>query len=116
MAPLAADVSALLLTQMPFCAARASCVVSVEFGMPLVTMPAGFSWIAEAIAACWVAGVVPELRSLYFQPRSAAACAQYFARTTALPLPESRPTINLPVAGLELSGVLMPMEVGELRN
>src|SRR5271169_2148395 len=116
MAPTAGDVSALLLTQMPFDAARASCVVSVEFGMPLVRMPNGFSWMAEAIAACWLAGVVPELRSLYFQPRSAAACAQYFARTTALPLPESRPTSSLPVAGFELSGVLMPIEVGEPRN
>ena len=84
--------------------------------MPLVTMPAGSNWMAESMAACWLVGVVPEFRSLYFQPRSAAACAQYFARTTALPVPESRPTISLPVAGLELSGVLMPMEVGELRN
>src|ERR1700729_3822473 len=116
MAPTAGDVSALLLTQMPFDVARASCVVSVEFGIPLVRMPNGFSWMAEAIAACWLAGVVPDCRSLYFQPRSAAACAQYFARTTALPLPESRPTSSLPAAGLELSGVLMPMEVGEPRN
>ena len=89
---------------------------AVEFGMPLVRMPAGFNWIAEAMAACWLAGVVPDCRSLYFQPRSAAACAQYFARTTALPLPESRPTSSLPVAGFALSGVLMPMEVGEPRN
>ena len=116
MAPLSGDVSALLLTQMPFCAARASCVVSVEFGMPLVRMPAGFSWMAEAMAACWLAGVVPDCRSLYFQPRSAAACAQYLARTTALPLPESRPTSSLPVGGFDLSGVEMPMEVGEVRN
>src|SRR5271170_1413125 len=116
MAPAAGDVSALLLTQMPLDAARASCVVSVEFGMPLVTMPAGFSWMADSMAACWLAGVPPEFRSLYFQPSAAAACAQYFARTTALPRPESRPTISLPVAGLELSGVLMPMEVGEPRN
>jgi hypothetical protein len=97
-------------------AARASCEDSVEFGMPLVTMPAGFSWMADSMAACWLAGVPPEFRSLYFQPSAAAACAQYFARTTALPRPESRPTISLPVAGLELSGVLMPMEVGEFRN
>ena len=116
MAATGGDVSALLLTQMPLDVARASCVVSVEFGMPLVRMPAGFNWIAEAMAACWLAGVVPDCRSLYFQPRSAAACAQYFARTTALPLPESRPTSSLPVAGFALSGVLMPMEVGEPRN
>src|SRR5271169_3320710 len=116
MAPLGGDVSALLLTQMPFCCARMSCDCSVEFGMPLVTMPAGFNWMAELIAACCVAGVPPEIRSLYFQPRSAAACAQYFARTTALPRPESRPTISFPVAGLELSDVVMPMEVGVLRN
>src|SRR5271170_3748223 len=116
MAPAAGDVSALLLTQMPLDAARASCVVSVEFGMPLVTMPAGFSWMADSMAACWLAGVPPEFRSLYFQPSAAAACAQYFARTTALPRPESRPTSSLPATGLELSGVLMPMEVGEPRN
>src|ERR1700689_2039314 len=99
MAPLSGDVSALLLTQMRFDAARASCAVSVEFGMPLVRMPAGFSWMAEAMAACWLAGVVPELRSLYFQPRSAAACAQYLAGTMALPLPWDRPTSCLPVGG-----------------
>ena len=109
-------VSALLLTQMPFCAARVSCAWIVVLGIPLVRMPAGFSWMAEFMAACWEAGVVPEIRSLYFHPASAAACAQYFARTTALPRPELRPTSSLPVAGFDLSGVLMPMEVGVLSH
>ena len=68
------------------------------------------------MAACWVAGVDPEIRSLYFQPISAAACAQYWASTLALPRPESRPTSSFPAAGLLLSGVVMPMVVGVSRN
>ena len=79
-------------------------------------MPAGFSWMAELMAACCAVGVAPEIKFLYVQPASAAACAQYFARTVALPRPESRPTSSFPGAGFELSGVLMPMEVGALRN
>src|ERR1700730_10686992 len=109
-------VSALLLTQMPFCAARVSCAWIVELGIPLVRMPAGSSWMAEFMAACWLAGVDPEIRSLYFQPISAAACAQYWASTLALPRPESRPTSSFPAAGLLLSGVVMPMVVGVFRN
>src|ERR1700751_1031333 len=116
MAPDGGLVSALLLTQMPFCAARASCDWIVELGIPLVRMPAGFSWMAEFMAACWVAGVDPEIRSLYFQPMSAAACAQYWARNLALPSPESRPTRSFPAAGLDVSGVVMLMFVGVLRN
>src|SRR5438105_3364564 len=116
MAPLGWSVDALVLTQMPFCFARASCVLSVASGMPLVRMPAGFSWMAELMAACCAVGVVPELRSLYVQPRSAAAFAQSFASTTALPLPESRPIGSFPDAGFLLSGVVIPMEVGEFRN
>src|ERR1700722_4074417 len=116
MAPDGGLVSALLLTQMPFCAARVSCAWIVELGIPLVRMPAGFSWMAEFMAACWVAGVEPEIRSLYFQPMSAAAWAQYWASTLALPSPESRPTSSFPAAGLELSGVVMPIEVGVPRN
>ena len=88
----------------------------MELGIPLVRMPAGFSWMAEFMAACWAAGVDPEIRSLYFHPISAAACAQYCARTLALPRPESRPTSSFPDAGLDLSGVLMPIEVGVFRN
>src|SRR5579862_1504697 len=72
--------------------------------------------MAEFMAACWLAGVDPEIRSLYFQPISAAACAQYWARTLALPRPESRPTSSLPAAGLDVSGVVMPIEVGVFRN
>src|ERR1700726_3336986 len=116
MAPDGGLVSALLLTQMPFCAARVSCAWIVEFGIPLVRMPAGFSWMAEFMAACWVAGVEPEIRSLYFQPMSAAACGQYWASTLALPSPESRPTSSFPAAGLDLSGVVMPIVVGVFRN
>src|ERR1700721_4032317 len=116
MAPDAGLVSALLLTQMPFCWARVSCAWIVVLGIPLVRMPAGFSWMAEFMAACWVAGVDPEVRSLYFQPMSAAACAQYCASTLALPRPESRPTSSFPAAGLLLSGVVMPIDFGEFRN
>src|SRR5580658_1878437 len=116
MAPDGELVSALLLTQMPFCAARTSCAWIVELGIPLVRMPAGFSWMAEFMAACWAAGVDPEIRSLYFHPISAAACAQYWARTLALPRPESKPTSSFPGVGLVLSGVLMPIEVGVFRN
>ena len=47
---------------------------------------------------------------------SAAACAQYCARTFALPRPESRPISSFPAAGLLFRGVLMPMEVGVFRN
>src|SRR5579859_5972850 len=101
MAPDGGLVSALLLTQMPFWAARVSCAWIVVLGIPLVRMPAGFSWMAEFMAACWVAGVDPEIRSLYFQPMSAAACAQYWASTLALPRPESRPTSSFPAAGLD---------------
>src|SRR5579859_599288 len=116
MAPDGGLVVALLLTQMPFCAARVSCAWIVVLGIPLVRMPAGFSWMAEFMAACWVAGVDPEIRSLYFQPMSAAACAQYCASTLALPSPESSPTSSFPAAGLDLSGVEMPIEVGVFRN
>src|SRR5260370_23917217 len=116
MAPLGGSVVALLFTQMPFCWARVSCAAIVAFGIPLVRMPAGCSWMAEFIAACCVAGVDPESRSLYVQPMSAAACAQYCARTFALPLPESRPTSSFPAAGLLDSGVVTPMEVGVPRN
>src|SRR5579859_2662278 len=116
MAPDGGLVVALLLTQMPFCAARVSCAWMVVLGIPLVRMPAGFSWIAEFMAACWVAGVDPEIRSLYFQPMSAAACAQYWASTLALPRPESRPTSSFPAAGLLVSGVVMPIVVGVFRN
>src|SRR5580704_10419418 len=116
MAPDGGLVSALLLTQMPFCAARVSCAWIVELGIPLVRMPAGFSWMAEFMAACWADGVDPEIRSLYFQPMSAAACAQYWASTLALPRPESRPTSSFPAAGLLVSAVLMPIEVGVFRN
>src|SRR5579859_1357257 len=116
MAPDGGLVVALLLTQMPFCAARVSCAWIVVLGIPLVRMPAGFSWMAEFMAACWVAGVDPEIRSLYFQPMSAAACAQYWASTLALPRPESRPTSSFPAAGLLVSGVLMPIVVGVFRN
>src|SRR6266478_7255258 len=111
MAPLGGDVVALLFTQMPFCAARLSCVWIVELGIPLVRMPAGFSWMAEFMADCCVLDVDPEIRSLYVQPRSAAACAQYCARTFALPRPESMPTSSFPAAGFLLSGVVMPMLV-----
>jgi hypothetical protein len=72
--------------------------------------------MAEFMAACCAVGVVPELRSLYVQPRSAAALAQYFARTIALPLPESMPISSFPATGFLLSGVVIPMEVGEFRN
>jgi hypothetical protein len=34
----------------------------------------------------------------------------------ALPRPESRPTSSFPGTGLDVSGVLMPMEVGVPRN
>ena len=34
----------------------------------------------------------------------------------ALPRPESRPTSSFPAAGLDVSGVLMPIEVGVPRN
>ena len=107
---------ALLFTQMPFCAARLSCAWIAELGIPLVRMPAGFSWMAELMADCCAVGVPPEIRSLYVQPRSPAACAQYCARTFALGVPESRPTSSFPAAGLLLSGVEMPIEVGALRN
>jgi hypothetical protein len=73
MAPLGWSVDALVLTQMPFCFARASPVLIVDSGMPLVRMPAGFCWMAELKAACCALGVVPEIRSLYVQPASAAA-------------------------------------------
>src|ERR1700730_15096175 len=109
MAPDAGLVSALLLTQMPFCWARVSCAWIVVLGIPLVRMPAGFSWMAEFMAACWVAGVDPEIRSLYFQPMSAAACAQYWASTLALPRPGSRPQGHLPGPGLSLCGLAVPM-------
>src|SRR5579863_5652936 len=116
MAPDGGLVSALLLTQMPFWAARVSCAWIVELGIPLVRIPAGFSWMAEFMAACWVAGVAPEIRSLYFQPMSAAACAQYWASTLALPRPESSPTSSFAAAGLLVSGVVMPIVVGVFRN
>src|SRR4029077_17881203 len=68
MAPLGWSVDALVLTQMPFCFASARPEAMVDSGMPLVRMPAGFCWMAELKAACWALGVVPEIRSLYFQP------------------------------------------------
>ena len=101
---------------MPFDFASASCDLIVEIGMPLVRMPSGLCWMAESIAFCWSSGVAPEMRSLYFQPRSSAACFQYCASTFALPSPESRPMSVLPVGAFLLSGVLTLMLLGAPRN
>src|SRR5260370_41796945 len=79
MAPLGWSVDALVLTQMPFCFARARLVPSVASGIPLVRIPAGFSWMAELKAACCALGVDPEIRALYVQPSTAAGRAQVCA-------------------------------------